>query len=329
MSSPWQTEQPIVHDKELDIPVLYPALGVSLHLESLTPADQPAIERANALVLDWIGARLRYTHNSAFPLMQPFRPEDLAYAQGFTRLVDTRLQGLPPEAHPGAINLRASLIWDFSVDCHGGELPTAGSPYQYRFFATVGDSPEPKEMLPTRAMVRVLVPCTWPLDDFRARAIELAKVLPVRWGNAGLAFAGWELSWYQEVRAGVFAHARRYPGFDMGQYASLMNELHHAMRTVSWLNFVGPSLMKVLKQKGRPPAATDVLSVQRVDDLTIVQAGAAPEPGDNNRLDVPRAYVQADAALRPIRLKPPLDFHGAWDEGTTEAWITRFERRWA
>ncbi|MEZ4300994.1 MAG: DUF3396 domain-containing protein [Polyangiaceae bacterium] len=328
MSSAWQSDKPIVHDKELDIPVLYPALGVSLHLESLTPADQPALEKANELVLGWLGPHLRWTYNSAFPVMQPFRPSDLDYAQGFTRLLDTRLQGLPAEAHAGAINLRASLVWDFSIDCHGGELETAGSPFQYRFFATVGDSPQPEDILPARAVVRVLVPCTWPLDDFRARSIELARALPVRWGNAGLAFAGWELSWYREVYTGVFAHSRRYPGFDVGKYTDLMNELHHAMRTVSWLNFVGPSLSAVLAEKGQPPAPTDVLSVSREGDLTIVQAGAAPEPGDNNRLEVPRAYVQADAALRPIRLKPPIDFHGAWDEGTTEAWLTRFERRW-
>lgn len=325
----WQTEQPIVHDTELNIPVLYPALGISLHLSALTPDDQPALERANALAMDLVGGRLEWTYNSAFPTMEPFRAEDLDYALGFTRLLDTRLDGLPPETHIGAINVRASLVQDFSVDCHGGKTSTHASPYQYRFFATIGDSPEPKERLPSRATLRITVPCTWPLDDFRARALELARTVPLRWGNAGLTYAGWEHNWYRQVGSGIFAHARRYPGFDCGKYASWMNEFHDGIRTVSWLTFVGPDLEKKLLTKAKAPASTDAVTVSREDKVLVLQAGAAPDPGDTNRLQVPRGYVQADAMLRPIRVAPPLNFHGAWDEQTTSDWLTRFERRWA
>lgn len=327
MAKRWQTEEPLVHERELDIPILFPALGASFHLDPLTPSHQGALAEAHALVLDWIGGALRWTHNSAFPSLEPFRAEDLDYALGFTRLLETRLEGLPPALHLAAINLRASLVQDFSVDCHGAAGPTAGSPYQYRFFGTVGDGPEPRELLPTRAMMRVTVPATWPLDDFRARATALAKILPVRWGNAGLAYAGWELNWYNEVRAGVFAHARRYPGFDMGQYAILMNELHNAMRTVSWLNFLGPELAARVAAAGGVLASTDVVSVWTEGPLTVAQAGPEPEAGDINRLDVPRAYAQADAMLRPARLAPGINFYGPWDDDTTGRWLTRFERR--
>jgi hypothetical protein len=323
----WKTDEPILKDPTHGIPILYPALAAVYHLEALAPEQSPLLDAANAMILDWIGDRLRFTHVSAFPFLERFRAEDLGYAAGFVRLLDTRLDGVPEELREPNINMRAMLVYDFSINCHGGEAEVSSSPYQYRFAGTVGGEDEVGRFLPSRMMIRVTVPATWPLDDFRARALALARALPLRWGNAGLAYAGWELSWYQDVEAGLFAHARRFPGFDVGYAAPLMYQLHHAMRSVSWLSFVGPGLREALAS--RPLASTDLVTVWDEGPLLVVQAGAEPEAGDGNRLQFPRAYVQADAMLRPVRLAPApeLSFYDQWDEATTAAWLQRFERR--
>ena len=43
------------------IPIVYRALGVYFHLEPIGPDDVPALDEVNALVLDWIGSRWKYT----------------------------------------------------------------------------------------------------------------------------------------------------------------------------------------------------------------------------------------------------------------------------
>lgn len=325
----WKTDEPLVRDPEHGIPILFPALAAVYHTEALTPEHAPALEAANDMILGWIGDRLRFTHNSTFPVIERFRREDLDYTTGFLRLLDPRLDGVPDELRIVTLNLRSSLVQDFSLDCHGGEREVWSSPFQYRFTGTMGDDEEIGRYLPSRVMVRFTLPATWPLDDFREKALALARTLPLRWGNAGLAYAGWELNWYQAVEAGIFAHARRYPGFDTGYEATLMNELHRAMRTVSWLNFVGPGLREALAAEGKPIASTDVLKAWDDGPNLVLQAGEQPDAGDLNRLQVPRAYVQADALLRPIRLAPApeLSFYDRWDEKTTADWLQRFERR--
>jgi hypothetical protein len=325
----WKTDEPLVRDPEHGIPILFPALAVNLHMGPLTPEHVPALEAANAMILEWIGERLHFTYSSSFPFVERFRQEDLDYTTGFLRLLDPRLDGVPDVLRDAQCNLRASLVDDTSLDCHAGEQEVWSSPYQYRFTGCIGDDDEVERFLPSRVMLRFTLPATWPLDDFRDKALAVARALPIRWGNAGLGYAGWELNWYQDVEAGIFAHARRYPGFDVGYEATLMNDLHRAMRTVSWLNFVGPGLREKLEEAGREVASTDLCKAWDDGPNLVLQAGAEPEAGDINRLDVPRAYVQADAMLRPIRLAPTPDtsFYDQWDEKTTAAWIERFERR--
>lgn len=323
----WKTEEPLHRDREHGIPTLYPALGACYFLDALKPEHAPQMEAAHALLVDWLGGSLRWTHNSAFPLLERFRLEDLSYAAGFLRLLDTRTEGLPDEARIPTINMRASFVQDFSIDCHGAEQETASSPFQYRLSATIGDDPIVGPYLPSRICLRFMVPATWPLDDFRQKALALAKALPLRWANAGLTYAGWELCWYEEVESAIYAHARRYPGFDIGQDAILMNELFTSMRTVSWLNVIGPALRERLEKKQKAPTSTDLVEVWQDGPNLVLQAGEAPEAGDINRLQIPRSYLQADEMLRPVRLGRGVNFFDDWDETTTGDWLTRFERR--
>lgn len=323
----FRTEEPIARDPETDTPIVVPALTAELHLEPLSPADEAALASACAAALDWVGGSLRWTVMSAFPWIEPFRPRDLDYVPGFTRLLPTGLEKLPSELHEAAYGAHAAMAQDYSIDCHGGAGPIHASAFQVRFFATAADDAEPGELVVSRAMLRVSVPATWPLEDFRARVAALAGLVPLRWGNAGLGYGTWECCWYDETRRTVFAHARRHPGFDMGQYASLMEEWHGVVRTVSWLTLLGPSMRKELEARsGVRLEATDLVRVEALPGgVTILQAGAEPEAGDTNRRDIPRAYVHADALVRPIRARG-MDFHGPWGRERTAEWLSRFER---
>ena len=62
-------------------------------------------------------------------------------------------------------------------------------------------------------------------------------------------------------------------------------------------------------------------------DGVVIQAGGAPERGDVNRRQVPPAYREVDALVRPLRAASGVDlpFFAPWDEGSIERWLRRFE----
>lgn len=306
-------------------PILYAALSLMLHLEPLAPADEGPLDEANALALDWLGAELRWTSLSSFAPIARFRADDLDYVSTYPSTLAPPPTTGDAAADDLAAGLQALSRDDYAVYCHGGASPTDASPFSYRFFSEIPE-PAPGAPLSTCAMLRLTVPASWPVDDFVARASAIASKLRVRWGVAGLGYSAWEPDAWPEVRAAVFAHARRYPGFDMGEYPSFMRTWHDAIRTVSFLTFLGPSFVARLRELGVEPASDERVTIAPFGEGLSIRAGARPEPGDLNRLRVPASYVRADEIVRPLRARG-LHFGAPWTEETSAAWLERFERR--
>ncbi len=306
-------------------PILYAALSVMLHLEPLSPEDEGPLDEANTLAHEWLGEELRWTSLSSFAPVERFRPQDLDYVATYPSSLAPAPSTGDAAADDLAAGLQALSRDDYAVYCHGGASPTDASPWSYRFFSEI-PKPAAGAPLSTCAMLRLTVPTSWPLDDFVARAKAIASKLRVRWGVAGLGYSAWEPDAWPEVRAAVFAHARRYPGFDVGEYPWFMAAWHDAIRTVSFLTFVGPSFLARLREGGVEPASDDRVQVEPLGDGVVIRAGARPEPGDLNRLRVPPSYVRADEIVRPLRARG-LHFGAPWTEESTAAWLERFERR--
>jgi hypothetical protein len=103
---------------------------------------------------------------------------------------------------------------------------------------------------------------------------------------------------------------------------------HDEIRTVSWLTFLGPAFVERLAQKtGAKLERRGQVEVFPLGDAVVLRAGARPDPGDQNRLRLPPAYVQADEMVRPLRARSGVDFMPPWSPADTEKWLQRFEKR--
>lgn len=306
-------------------PVLFPALGVFFQLSPLGAGDEPRLDQACDLVWDWIGEHLSWTWYSFAPDMERASRRTLDFVAGHTlRLREPPEIAGDPEADIIYSNLYKTTRDDFYVMCTGGEHPSHGSPYTVRFWCEIPKVRQ-AETYQTRAFLQVTVPLSHPLALLRDRATALASLLRIQWGNAGHAYATWEPTEQLVQRRKTFAHARRFLGFDTG-YSIRMEPFHEAIRTVSWLTFVGEPLLQ--KLGGPLPAVAAPLEVTSLPGALRVQAGPAPDAGDRNRLDYPAAYIAADKLLRPVRAKAA-DFAWPWAPKTTEDWLSRLDRRFS
>ena len=301
-------------------PLLYGALGAAFHLESLGPEDGEALSRASAAILDAIGPALRWTWSSVHPFVQPFTGSDLQLMPGFCGQLVDRERRDDPRAQRGASAMAAARYDRFGLACHGARERNDASPTTFRFYARVAAGEGGRFV--TRAMIAFTYDESHPLEAFAGLVDAVAAALPLRWGSAGLAYGAWELDRYGETRDAIYAHARRHPGFDVGQHATLMDTWHRRLRTVSWLTFVGPALASGLRTPSRDP----LVEVTPFGEGVRIRAGERPEPGDANRLAFPRAYLRADRIASPVRAREGVHFFAPWSEATTEGWLRRFER---
>lgn len=311
-----------------DMPVLYSVLGAYFQLERLAPEDVEALETVNGLVQDWIGEELRWTGTSVFHNVRPFARDDLeliaCHPLQLTRGVP--LTGAPPEVLLIYAQEAAATIDEFEVALHGGPHAGMAWPYSYRFFAVVPEF-KPEERFSTAAMLRITVPDQWPLDDFLRRVSAIAAILRLRWGAAGLTYSGWEYYQYNATLRAIHAHARRFPGYDTGFYNRQMLTWHEGLRSINWLTFLGPGLAAALEAKGRALRSSSAVEVVPIGVNVMLRAGDIPERGDINRLHLPRAYIEADEMVRPVRARSCLNFGLPWTDETTQGWLQRFEKR--
>lgn len=307
-------------------PRVYSVLGAFFHLEAIEPDDEARLDRVNALVLDWFGPRLGWTEAAFLRGIPPFRPTDLDFISGYCRTLE-----LPsdPKERSVASDLHFGRI-DYSVHCGGGAKNSQPSPYSYQFWASLLDE-EPGPRLNVCSMLALTVPDTWPHEDFRARVTEIASALRLRWGAAGLTYSTWDYvtygDWFEDKS--IYAHARRFHGYDVPAYLLHTARLHDAIRSVNWLTFVGPALADRLRAEGKTLESAGPLSVSKAGDAVLIRAGDRPERGDINRLQVPPAYVAADALVRPVRASGTpaeslLYFGQPWTASEASDWLQRF-----
>ena len=306
-------------------PIAYAALGFVFHLEPLAVEDVERFAQANDRILAAIGPSLRWAWSSVFAEVEPFAAGALDLISSFpAQLTDAAALAIAdPRARAGASAMNAAHYDKFGVACHGAAERNIASPWSVRFYATTTSSGAP--MLRSDAMLWVTVPVTTPPEEVAELAVAVAGDLRIRWGAAGLTYGAWELDRYGETRDAVFAHARRHPGFDVGQHATWMRAFHDRLRTVSWLTFLGKELAAKVRESGDALASDELVTVQPCGDGVVFRAGERPEPGDVNRRQIPRAYARADRRLRSVRAGEGIHFYAPWSASTTEGWLRRFE----
>lgn len=303
-------------------PLAYAALGFAFHLEPLVPEDAGGLATACERIVATHGGALKWAWSSVHGEVERFDPDVLDLVSAFP----TQLANAPPmadaRAHAGASAMTAAHYDRFGIACHGGGTRNVASASTLRFFATASPSDGP--LLRADAMISASFPPATPAAAIEKLARAVAGDLRIRWGAAGLVYGAWELDRYGATRDALFAHARRHPGFDLGQHTTWMRAFHDRLRTVSWLTFVGPALAAKLP----PPslASDDVVQVSPCGEGVVLRAGDAPAAGDTNRDDFPHAYATVDRRLRSIRAAENIHFYAPWSTMTTEAWLRRFER---
>lgn len=303
--------------------VLYPTLGAVFHLEPLVDDDAARIEEANAIVLDWLGPELRLSWLSCWNEIEAFRPRDLDYAARSAATLAAPVLDTE-EATLVAQNLAKIPRDELHVTVTGSVTEAQGSPVLYRFWSEIPEVGH-GDRFRASGTLEVHVPTDRPLGEFYARVTAIAKCLRLRSGTAGLTYAGWPLYDYEHAATALYAHARRFVGFDIGQHIGLSQAWDSALRSVSWLTFVGPAFVDALAEHGRDLASTPLLHVSDLGGGKLIQAGPSPEAGDRNRMRIPAAYIAADELVRPLRAASGVDFGQPWTDRTASDWLRRFE----
>ena len=301
-------------------PDVYPVLAIYMQLEALVPDHQPGLMAAADLIDGWIGSHLAISHVDELEMMAAYSRQEFGFMTAMPERLAMESVARSPEF--GELEVLADAPCSFALTMQGSR--TNASPFSVVFDCEVGEPLEPTAAVyPSRAALRVTVPTDWPLADFYERVLALAGLLDVRWGNAGLSYSGQEIASYQASSDVIHRHARRYPGFDVGFYATHLGDWHHAIRTVNWLTLVGSKFCPMTKPDGR-----GAVEVRQYGGGWLLLAGAEPSAGDVNRLSIARGYVVADQIVRSVRASTGINFCAPWTEGETSRWLRRFEMLW-
>ncbi|MEJ7728292.1 MAG: type VI immunity family protein [Polyangiaceae bacterium] len=303
-------------------------LGASFQLELLEPDDEARLEQALHMAWDWLAPELRTARLSVAEDPEPVRPQHLEYISSYAASLRAATADDPGTQRE--LNNHAKLgRTDYAVDLTGAVEDETASPFSLCFWAEIGEVDPIDEWLPAFATLTVTVPHTWPVADFQDRVLAMAAPLRLRWGAAGFGYSAVYPSLTASPARAIYAHARRHPGYDLGFHMQCMEALYRRIRTISWLTLVGPALLDELAAAGRRLVDTPSVALGQAGSAAVLRAGNTPLAGDVNRLDVPAAYREADALLRPVRADDPqgLVALGPWTDDSLLQWLRRFELR--
>ncbi|AKJ01492.1 uncharacterized protein DUF3396 [Archangium gephyra] len=134
----------------------------------------------------------------------------------------------------------------------------------------------------------------------RELALELAAVLPVNSGHAGLCFH------FPETLMGITRPihdlAFRYPGMDIPGASSSASAIGTRVDGVHWLNFLGPPVLRELGGAAglRARLSSPGTTVQELDgERVVVTLGKQPEAGDMEQGHPLPAYRELARVLEP------------------------------
>lgn len=303
------------------VPLVHAALGAYFQLESLTPDDEPRLEKAAEALHDWFGPRLKWAWCSYAADIEDDIKEALGAMSGQCRIVHE------PPVLPGDKDadfsfayLRTSPRHDFFVRLSGGQRPVDGSPWSARFWCELIGLRLAPHLL-TRPVLQLTVPLDHDLGEFQRRVLEIGSMLNVRWGNAGFTYATWEFLDSAATRRAVFRHSRRHYGYDAGNHVRMCFE--NLVRSINWMTFLGAPLWSKVSPTFQP--RDPGVRVYQAGELVVVQAGPRPASCDINRLDVSPTYREVDRLLMAIRARD-VDLFFPWSVTESARWLTRFER---
>ncbi len=305
------------------VPILWGTYAACFQLESLLPEDEPRFVEAHAEIANRLGDQLKWSWATPFPTTQRFSLTDF-------EMVDLRCRQLGRKGGVGSPEIYAKMgvtsVSRFFLAAHGGAKENEASPYGYRYFSEVPELGS-SAILPTQSALTVTVPVSMGVEEFEQMVLRIGSLLRCRWAAAGYGYAGWKYTQHNATRDAIFAHSKRFHGFDVGLESGWMPDFHRRIRSVSWLTFVGPELLAELGGAAALSTTHPEVSVQPTANGAWLKASATPAICDINRLQISPAYLAVDALLRKVRASNDLNFAHPWSEKTTEDWLRRFERR--
>jgi hypothetical protein len=311
-------------------PTLYATLGATLHLEPIMPDDAPALAKAVAMLYEWLAPSLRFTRLSCWDEPIAHRAEHVEYITEYPANLVFDRTAEDAEQLIASLELQTRPWSDYEVMFHGGAEPEAASPFQLHLWAEIPrlGADVPVAVLPA---LSVRVPCSTDPAELRERVLAVASLLRLRWGNVGYTYSYYGED-YLSCWDGMYAHARRFTGFDVPEFIRNMDVFSILLRSVNWVTILGDELAARIEPASSERARAQGLTVHGFGSAgALLQAGSAPERGDRNRLGIPRLYVAADELVRPFRASDAegdeIVFMGPWDYDTVSAWLRRFEVR--
>jgi hypothetical protein len=312
-------------------PTLHATLGATLHLEPLEAADAEGLEAAMAILYAWIGDHFKWTRLSCWDDPIPHHPDHLGYVSAYPTSLAFETTGDDPDQQMISLHIQTRPWSDYEVMFYGGDDPEGASPWQLRFWAEI---PRLDPEIPVRVIpvIQICVPLSTDPAELRERLLEVAGRLRLRWGSVGLLYSFFGAPDDENCWEQMYAHARRYTGFDMPHYIRNMDLFAFLLRSVSWITLLGPPFAGQLEPAAVERGRAQGLTIEPFGEQGLaIQAGPAPDQGDRNRFGIPRLYVAADQLVRPMRAsdaeRDEIVFVGPWDYAAVTAWLRRFEVR--
>jgi hypothetical protein len=136
----------------------------------------------------------------------------------------------------------------------------------------------------------------------RELTIELATLLPVRFGFCGLTFLG-DVGMKRVARQ-LLPYWKRHPGFDVPDSLGHSRDLGKRITGPHWVNILGQPVLgelggvQELRERLKSPETT----VQELaGDKAVITLGPWPEAGDTERGELLPAYRELARVLEPWR----------------------------
>ena len=172
----------------------------------------------------------------------------------------------------------------------------------------------PPEILDTKGVQAVV--------DFMVACANRHKFY---YGIAGYAFQHSVLALMAEAEEEIAKLSLRYLGFDIS-YADIRDKLKGHIHNVSWLNFIGSSLLKKLGGSAKLQGQlTEGATLTELKHGVMVRVSATPPVGDVNRKAPDIKPLKAFAKLlKPLRIET--DYLGSdSDDDFAQNWLTRLD----
>ncbi|HJL19800.1 MAG TPA: DUF3396 domain-containing protein [Sandaracinaceae bacterium LLY-WYZ-13_1] len=174
--------------------------------------------------------------------------------------------------------------------------------------------------------LQLLFPRAFSGDELLALMLEIGQLHPVC-----CASAGWVASVAPGLGGtafdGLYGMCKRYLGLDVAVPERGCRRARSFLPSPAWLTLLGPSVL-------RPEETTRIIDhpfqhpgirTFRLAGGLLLQAGAAPELGDGNLMELPVAMAEVAQVLDPWIDPRPIPFDGRWSEGDSmHAWVHRF-----